>query len=99
MKGVLWAGVERGFYFAGKGDSEGLRIVAVFAPFLDVYYADIINPITLCPLPPPPLNSPQRYDFKELTPNDYMDKDLSPVFGLNSRFGAVLGGIWRFFAH
>jgi hypothetical protein len=51
------------------------------------------------PLPPSPLNFPQRYDFKALTPNDYMDKDLSPIFGLNSRFGAVLGGIWRFFAH
>ena len=51
------------------------------------------------PPPPSPLNSPQRYDFKALTPNDYMDKDLSPVFGLNSRFGTVLGGIWRFFAH
>jgi len=51
------------------------------------------------PPPPSPLNSPQRYDFTALTPNDYMDKDLSPVFGLNSRFGTVLGGIWRFFAH
>jgi len=47
----------------------------------------------------PPANSPQRYDFTRLTPNDYMDMDLSPIFGLNSRFGAVLGGIWRFFAH
>jgi hypothetical protein len=54
VKGVLWAGVERGFYFAGKGDSEGLRIVAVFAPFLDVYYMYIVRHITLCPLPPPP---------------------------------------------
>jgi len=25
--------------------------------------------------------------------------DLSPIFGLNSHFGAVLGGIWRFSAH
>src|SRR5258706_14855455 len=25
--------------------------------------------------------------------------DLSPIFGLNSRFGAVLEGTWRFFAH
>ena len=40
-----------------------------------------------------PPNSAQRYDFTGLTPNDYMDMDLSPIFGLNSRFGAVLGGI------
>ena len=45
--------------------------------------------ITLCPPP----NFPQRYDFKGLTPNDYMDMDLSSIFGLNSRFGAVLGRI------
>jgi len=44
----------------------------------------------------PPHNFPQRYDFKGLTPNNYMDKDLSPIFGLNSRFGAVLGGITDF---
>ena len=43
--------------------------------------------------PPSPLNFPQRYDFKGLTPNNYMDMDLSPIFGLNSRFGAVLGRI------
>jgi len=46
-----------------------------------------------------PPNSAQRYDFTGLTPNDYMDMDLSSIFGLNSRFGAVLGVIWRFFAH
>jgi len=46
-----------------------------------------------------PPNSVQRYDFTGLTPNDYMDMDLSSIFGLNSRFGAVLGVIWRFFAH
>jgi hypothetical protein len=46
----------------------------------------------------PPPNFPQRYDFKGLTPNDYMDMDLSPIFGLNSRFGAVLGGITHFSA-
>jgi len=40
-----------------------------------------------------PPNSAQRYDFTGLTPNDYMDMDLSPIFGLNSRFGAVLGRI------
>ncbi len=39
----------------------------------------------------PPPNFLQRYDFKGLTPNDYMDMDLSSIFGLNSRFGAVLG--------
>jgi hypothetical protein len=49
--------------------------------------------ITLRTLPPSPLNFPQRYDFKGLTPINYMDKDLSPIFGLNSRFGAVLGRI------
>jgi hypothetical protein len=54
VKGVLWAGVERGFYFAGKGDSEGLRILAVFAPFVDVYYMYSTQYITLHPLPPPP---------------------------------------------
>src|SRR5712671_1346143 len=42
-----------------------------------------------------PPNSAQRYDFTGLTPNDYMDMDLSSIFGLNSRFGAVLGVIWR----
>src|SRR5713226_8652829 len=73
--------------------SEGLRILAVFTPFLDVYYTDITQYITLCP---PPHNFPQRYDFKGLTPNDYMDMDLSPIFGLNSRFGAVLGRITHF---
>ena len=40
-----------------------------------------------------PHNSLQHYDFTGLTPNDYMDMDLSPIFGLNSRFGAVLGRI------
>jgi len=45
------------------------------------------------PPPPSPLNFPQRYDFKVLTPNNYMDMDLSPFFSLNSRFGAVLGRI------
>ena len=48
---------------------------------------DITQYITLCPPP----DFPQRYDFKGLTPNDYMDMDLSPIFGLNSRFGAVFG--------
>jgi hypothetical protein len=43
--------------------------------------------------PPSPLNSPQRYDFTGLTPNNYMDMDLSLILGLNSRFGAVLGRI------
>ena len=52
----------------------------------------IIQHITLRPLPLP-LNFPQRYDFKGLTTINYMDKDLSPFFGLNSRFGAVLGRI------
>jgi hypothetical protein len=59
---------------------------------------DITQYITLRPSPLP-LNFPQRYDFKALTPNNYMDKDLSPIFDLISRFGAVLGRIWRFFAH
>ena len=45
--------------------------------------------ITLCPPP----DSAQRYDFTGLTPNNYMDMDLSSIFGLNSRFGAVLGRI------
>jgi hypothetical protein len=53
----------------------------------------IIKCITLCTLPPSPLKFPQRYDFKGPTPINYMDKDLSPIFGLNSRFGAVLGRI------
>jgi hypothetical protein len=46
-----------------------------------------------------PPNSTQHYDFTGLTPNNYMDMDLSPIFGLNSRFGAVLGGIRALFAH
>src|ERR1700674_2495553 len=41
----------------------------------------------------PPPHFPQRYDFTGLTPNNYMDMDLSPIFGLNSHFGAVLGRI------
>ena len=44
-----------------------------------------------------PPDSLQRYDFTGLTPNDYMDMDLTLIFGLNSHFGAVLEGIWRFF--
>jgi hypothetical protein len=48
------------------------------------------------PPPPSPLNFPQHYDFKALTPNNYMNKDLSPIFGLNSRFGAVLESIRAF---
>ena len=62
-------------------------MLAVFTPFLDVYYMDITQYITLCPPP----NFPQRYDFKGLTPNDYMDMDLSPIFGLNSRFWGGFG--------
>jgi len=50
---------------------------------------DITEYTTLCS---PPISA-QRYDFTGLTPNDYMDMDLSPIFGLNSRFGAVLGVI------
>ena len=38
-------------------------------------------------------HSLQHYDFTGLTPNDYMDMDLGSIFGLNSRFGAVLEGI------
>ena len=78
---------------AEKVVSEGLRIFVVLTPFLDVYWMGIIRYITLCPPSPSPLNFPQRYDFKGLTPINYMDKDLSPIFGLNSRFGAVLGRI------
>ena len=40
-----------------------------------------------------PPNFAQRYDFKGLTPNDYMNMDLGSIFGLFSRFGAVWGGI------
>jgi hypothetical protein len=64
---------------------------AVFTPFLDVYCMGITQYITSTPP-----NSPQRYDFKGFTPSNYMDMDLSPIFGLNSRFGAVLGGITHF---
>jgi hypothetical protein len=53
----------------------------------------VLHSILLYAPSPSPLNFPQRYDFKALTPNNYMDKDLSPIFGLNSRFGAVLGRI------
>jgi hypothetical protein len=79
---------------AEKVASEGLRIFAVYTPFLDVYYTDITQYITLYAPP----NSPQRYDFKVLTPNDYMDMDLGSIFGLNSRFGAVLEGFGAFSA-
>jgi len=59
---------------------------------LDVYLIGIIQYITLCS-PPQKKNFPQRYEFKGLTPNNYMDMDLSSIFGPNSRFGAVLGRI------
>ena len=39
-----------------------------------------------------PPNVPQRYDFKGLTCKLFRNMDLSSIFGLNSRFGAVLGG-------
>ena len=61
---------------------------AVLTPFLDVYWMGMTEYITLCPP-----NFPQDHDLKGLTPNNYMDMDLSPIFGLNSRFGAVLGRI------
>ena len=51
----------------------------------------VLHSILLYAPSPLPLNFPQRYDFTGLTPNNYMDKDLSPILGLNSRFGAVLG--------
>ena len=44
----------------------------------------------------PPPNFLQRYDFKGLTPNDYMDMDLGPIFGQNSRFGVVWERFERF---
>ena len=61
----------------------------IFGCLLDGYYTVYY----FMPPPPSPLNFPQRYDFKGPTPNNYMDKDLSPIFGLNSHFGAVLGRI------
>ncbi len=39
----------RGFYFAVKPASEGLLILAVFTPFLDVYWMGI----TQCIMSPP----------------------------------------------
>jgi hypothetical protein len=81
--------VERVFYLAEKPASEGPLSLggfdSIFGCLLNWYY-------TLYNFTSPP-NSAQRYDFTGLTPNDYMDIDLSSIFGLNSRFGAVLGGI------
>jgi hypothetical protein len=85
--------VERVFYLAEKvvfGWSPNLGcFYSIFGCLLDGYYTvyNFMYP------PPSPLDFPQRYDFKGLTPNNYMDKDLSPIFSLNSRFGAVLGRI------
>src|ERR1700730_4120187 len=59
----------------------------------------VLHSILLYAPSPSPLHFPQRYDFTGLTPTNYMDMDLSSIFGLNSRFGAVLGRIWRFSAH
>jgi hypothetical protein len=59
----------------------------------------VLHGILLYVPSPSPLNFPQRYDFKGLTPNNYMDMDLSSFFGLNSRFGAVFGKDSRVSAH
>jgi hypothetical protein len=86
--------VERVFYLAEKVASEGSPnfggFDSIFGCLLNGYY-------TVYYFMSPP-NSAQHYDFTGLTPNDYMDMDLSPIFGLNSRFGAIWGGIWRFSA-
>ena len=58
----------------------------------------VLHSILLYATFPLPLNFPQRYDFKGLTPINYMDKDLSSIFGLNSHFGAVLGRIREHFS-
>ena len=50
----------------------------------------------VCYVPPPKKNYPQRYDFKGLTSKLFRNMDLSSIFGLNSRFGAVWGGIRAF---
>jgi hypothetical protein len=82
-----------GFLFGGENCFGGYpncgEFYSIFGCLLDGYYGVyyFMSP------PPSPLNFPQRYDFKGVTPNNYMDKDLSPIFGLNSRFGAVLGRI------
>src|SRR5712692_2349486 len=48
--------------------------------------------------PPPPHthNYLQHVDFKGLTCKLFRNMDLSSIFGLNSRFGAVFGGITPF---
>ena len=82
-----------GFLLGGESCFGGYPNVcgfySIFGCLLDGYYTvyNFMYP------PPSPLNFPQRYDFKGLTPNNHMDMDLSPFFGLNSRFGAVLGRI------
>src|ERR1700675_4158866 len=62
---------------------------SIFVCLLDGYY-------TVHNFMSSPPDSAQRYDFTGLTPNDYMDMDLSSIFGLNSCFGAVLGRITHF---
>ena len=83
---------EEVFYLGGESCLGGLpnlcNSYSIFGCLLDGYY-------TVHYAPP---DSLQRYDFTGLTPNDYMDMDLSSIFGLNSRFGAVWEGI-RAFPH
>ena len=86
------------FHFISRLGFDSAPSEQRLTSFLDVYYTDNIQYITLS-TPPPPHNSPHRYDFTGLTPNDYMDMDLGPIFGLNSHFGVVLGRIPMCFPH
>src|SRR6266849_8812285 len=55
-------------------------------------FTELVLYSTLCPPP----NFPQRSDFKRLTCKLFRNMDLSSVFGLNSRFGAVWEGFALF---
>jgi hypothetical protein len=81
--------VERVFYLAEKVASEGTLSLGYFG---SIFGCLLYGYYTVYYFMSPP-DSPQRYDFTGLTPNDYMDMDLGLIFGLNSRFGAVLGRI------
>ena len=87
--------VERVFYLCRETCLGGASELWRFILHLWMFTGWVLHS-TLLYVPP---NYAQCYDFTGLTPNNYMDMDLSPIFGLNSRFGAVLEGNSRVFPH
>ena len=86
--------MERVFYFGGESSFGGSPnfggFDSIFGCLLDGYY-------TVYYFMSPP-NFPQRYDFKGLTPNNYMDMDLSSIFGPKFPFWGGLGRDYSFSA-